>query len=228
MDVAAPKPFSWSYSKLKAYEICPRRYHETDILKAWPEERSENLTWGDAVHKAMADALRGKELPLAYSMYQPWIDKVNATKGELLVEEQCKWAITRDLTPTAWFSKTTWARTVADAVKIDLTAPATALVVDWKTGKSSNVDEVQLILTSLVALIQFPKLQCVRSDFVWLQEDDKTTQVIYRREAADHWAEIMPRVEKLQQATANTDFPPRPNPFCRRWCPVKTCEYWGH
>ena len=165
MNVAA-KPFSWSYSKLKNFEVCPRRYHELDIKKAWPEEPSEILTWGNAVHKAMATALRnGTELEPEYVIYQSWIDKVNKTAGKLLVEDQCKWAITRDFKATPWFSKTAWLRTVADVVKLD---DNVALVVDWKTGKSANVDDVQLTLTALLAFIHFPKLLRVRADFVWL------------------------------------------------------------
>src|SRR5262245_17098835 len=113
---ADSKGFAWSYSRLKGFEDCPRRYHETQILKRWPDERSENLEWGETVHAAIAKALKtGKELPLAFIAYQPWLDKVNRTKGELLVEDQCKWAITREFKPTAYFSKTVWARSQADA-----------------------------------------------------------------------------------------------------------------
>jgi PD-(D/E)XK nuclease superfamily len=229
--ITPKKEFSWSYSKLKAFEDCPRRYHETQVKKSetggplWPEEPSQILVWGDAVHKAMAEALKtGKELPTKFRIFQQWIDKVVRTEGELLVEDECQWAINRDMKPVAWFAKDVWLRCVADAVKLDYPA---ALVVDWKTGKSANCDPIQLLLTSLMAFVQFPKLQCVRSDFVWLQEDSQTTQVVYRNECADHWAELMPRVARLEHATIHENFPPMPGRFCRRWCPVRSCEYWG-
>jgi len=224
---AAPKAksFSFSYSKLKGFEVCPRRYYEVDVKKAWPEPRSEQLAWGDEVHLAMAKALKnGGELPLQFTMYQHWVDKVARTKGELLVEDQCKWAITRRFEPTAWFGQNVWCRSMADATKLD---EDVALIVDWKTCKSQNVDEVQLILCSLVAFAQYPKIQKIRADFVWLQEDTQTTMVIDRHEAADQWAEILPRVERLERATMEENFPPTPNNFCRSYCPVKTCEYWG-
>ena len=113
---------------------------------------------------------------------------------------------------------------IADAVKLD---DDVALVVDFKTGKSLNVDPVQNVLVSLMMLIHFPKLKCVRSDFIWLQEDSQTTQVVFRHEASDRWAEIIPRVRRLQQATVYDSFPPIPNRFCKSWCPVKSCEYNG-
>ena len=75
--------------------------------------------------------------------------------------------------------------------------------------------------------LQFPKLQCVRSDFIWLQEDSQTTQAVYRTECDKYWAEIMPRVARLETATIKDNFPPMPGKFCRRWCPVKNCEFWG-
>lgn len=217
------RPFAFSYSKLKNFETCPRRYHELDVKKAWGEARSEQLTWGDAVHAAMAAALKEKkDLSPEFAVYQPWVDKVARTPGDLLVE--CRWAITQEFKPTPWFGKQVWLRSIADAVKLD---DQVALIVDWKTGKSSNVDPVQLVLTALVAFIQFPKLQYVRADFVWLEEDDQTTQVIRRDEAGDHWAELLPRVERLKTAVETNNFPPLPNRFCAKWCPVKSCEYHG-
>lgn len=217
--------FTWSYSSLHDFETCPRRYNEK---KNFPEERSENLIFGDAVHAAMAEALRsGNSLPLAYKSYQHWIDKVNRSAGEILVEDQCRWAIDKNFKSTAWFSKTVWMRTVCDVVKVDLSEPAMALVIDWKTGKSINVDELQLTMMALMTFIQFPTLRRVRADFIWLQEDDKTTQIVERAEIADHWAEIMPRVAKLKAAVEEENFPPKPNRLCKKWCPVKSCEFWG-
>jgi len=219
------KAFSWSYSRLKAYEDCPNRYYQLQIAKSVQEEKTELLQWGDDVHKAMALALLGKkELSTTFRIYQPWVDKVLATPGELLVEDQCRWAITKDFAPTTWFSKTVWLRAIADAVKLN---KEVALVVDWKAGKSQNGDPVQLVLTSLMMFAQFPELKAVRSDFIWLQEDHQTTQVVYREEIPDLWAEIMPRVKKLEKASLDNRFPPNPGRFCRSWCPVRSCEYHG-
>jgi CRISPR/Cas system-associated exonuclease Cas4 (RecB family) len=222
---ALAKPAAWSYSRLNDFESCPRRYVETKILKKWPEERSAQLELGDEIHAAMAATLQhGTPLPSSFAVFQPWIDSVNKTPGELLVEERCKFAITRDFKPTPWFSDKVWLRAIGDAVKLDSDV---ALAVDWKTGKSLNADTLQLSLLSLVLLASFPKLQCVRADFIFLNEDSQITEVIYRDEMADKWAEIIPRVQKLETATREDNFPPRPGRFCQSWCPVQTCEYHG-
>ena len=225
MDDVAQKRFSFSFSRLKSFEVCPRRYYETNVLRRWGEETSEHLTYGDDVHKAMAAALKtGTELPAKFVSFQPWLDKVNRTPGELLVEGDCRWALTADLKPTAWYSDKAWMRSIADAVKLSTDV---ALVVDWKSGKSLNGDPVQLTMMSLSAFAHFPRLQCIRSDFIWLQEDAQTTQVVHRHQIADKWAEILPRVKRLEQATIDENFPPTPNRFCRRYCAVRSCEFWG-
>ena len=93
MTSSPQRPFTWSYSRLTGFELCPRRYDEVTRRKLWGEETSEQLTYGDDVHLAMAAALRGTPLPATLRFIKHWIDKVLRTPGELLVE--CKWAMTR-------------------------------------------------------------------------------------------------------------------------------------
>jgi hypothetical protein len=173
----------------------------------------------------MAQALRdGTDLPTKFHVCQKWVNKVRKVEGELLIEDDCQWAINRDFQPTAWFAKDVWLRCIADAVVLKYPA---GMVVDWKAGKSANVDPIQLLLTSLMMFLQFPKLDRVVSLFVWLKENHMTEARVDREDAADHWAEIMPRVERLAEATRRNNFPPTPGRFCRNWCPVESCEHHG-
>ena len=52
------KPFSWSWSKIKNYEMCPRRHYNVDVLKAYQDD-SDNLRRGNAVHEYLAKRLTG-------------------------------------------------------------------------------------------------------------------------------------------------------------------------
>ena len=115
-------------------------------------------------------------------------------------------------------------RCIADAVKLNYPA---AMVIDWKAGKSANVDPVQLLLTSLMLFLQFPKIDRVVSVFVWLNENHMTEARVDRADATNHWAEILPRVERLAEATRRNNFPPMPGRFCKRYCPVTSCEFHG-
>ena len=56
-----PKPFAWSYSRLKNFESCPKRHWHLDIQKDIKEEEGEALLWGNVVHKALADRVQFRE-----------------------------------------------------------------------------------------------------------------------------------------------------------------------
>jgi len=227
MDQVLEKSFAFSFSRLKAFEDCPRRYYETSVLKnKWPEEKSSMLVWGDEVHAAMAHALRtGNPLPTKFHIYQHWVDDLLEEPGELLVEDDCQWAINKHLKPTPWFAKDVWMRAIADAIVLN---PQKALVIDWKTGKSLNGDPVQLIMTSLMLFCHFPKLQTIEAKFIWLTENEETVlEIKKKRDVIIQWTELLPRVKRLEKGTRYNKFPPQPGRFCRSWCPVKSCEYHG-
>jgi hypothetical protein len=227
MDAKTTTPFTWSYSKLHGYETCPRKLYEEEILKCWPKERSELLDEGDEVHAALALALRdGSKLPLKFRMYEKWLTWVRELPGERLIERDAQWACTRQFQPTLWSAPDVWLRCKADVAVVDIPRKI-GIIIDWKNGKSINVDPIQLTLTSLMALIQFPELGGVRADFVWLKEGEQTSQSVMRSEAADQWAELMPRVERYRQALATTNFPMTPNRLCGQYCAVKSCEHNG-
>src|SRR3954463_259124 len=88
-----PKPFTWSYSKLKNFETCPKRHLHLDILKDVKEEDSDQLTWGNYVHKALADRIsKGTNLPKGMEDYETWCEKISQTDDpentQIMVEQK--------------------------------------------------------------------------------------------------------------------------------------------
>jgi hypothetical protein len=214
-----PKAFSWSFSRLKNYETCPKRYYEIDIQKNY-KESSAQLDWGGKVHEAMADAIKtGTPLPTDIP-FQRWINSVNKFKGEKLVEQ--KWALTKEFQPTEWFSPLAWFRSVGDFVGI--AAPG-ALILDWKTGKPTR-DSQQLMLTAACVFAFHPDVHEVDSGFVWLKDDAITSEHYTRADMPKHWMDIIPRVQRMEQATATLTFPPQPDRLCKKYCPVSSCPFW--
>lgn len=220
---------AWSYSKVKAFETCPRRYHEVNLLKKYTDT-SDALLEGNVVHKGIATALETRGLlPEPLKQYQRWVDAVACGPGELFVEKQ--YAVAEgskvdwlELKQTGWFGKDVWFRTIVDALRVN---GDVAHAIDWKTGKMKNVDVVQLMLVATAVFVHFPKVERCRTDFVWLKDDANTTEDYSRHEMRDHWLELLPRVNLLVRATEATAFPPKPGGLCRSYCPVKTCEYHG-
>jgi hypothetical protein len=120
-----PKPFSFSYSRLKNYETCPKRYYNIDVAKNYKEPDSEQLTYGNTVHKVLADAISGKNpLPEGYKKLQKHVDRFGPPGPGTLVEQQL--AVTKDFGPTTWFGDDVWFPGVLDAVKI--VGPVAAIV----------------------------------------------------------------------------------------------------
>lgn len=215
------KPFTWSYSRLKNYETCPRRYQQTDILKNF-QDTSEALTFGNQLHEAIAKYIdKAVALPIAFKAYQSWADKMKGGDFTTLVEQ--KYAIRQDFGPTTYFAKDVWYRGVADVVRI---RGPVALAVDWKTGKVLE-DGVQLALMAQCIFSHHPEVQAIRTEFVWLKEDTTTREDFTRGEMAAIWSGLMPRVTALKQAYDANEYPPKTGHLCNRWCPVTTCEHNG-
>lgn len=218
-----PRPFSWSYSKLKNFETCPKRSWHLDHAKDIKEEESEQLIYGNMVHKVLANAVSGEEqLPNHFKHLQPLVDKITAGgNAKILVEQQL--AITKDFGPTDWFGNDAWYRGIADVIKI---VGPVAAVLDYKTGKIIE-DGVQLALMAQCVFAHHPDIQKIRTEFVWLKEDAVTRADFDRNDMAGVWAGVLPRVQLLEDAHKNANFPPKPGYLCRKWCPVDACPHHG-
>lgn len=216
------KAFAWSFSKIKNFEKCPKRYYEVDVAKTYKETEGEALLWGNQVHAALAAAITGKApLPESMALYQKWVDRVRAGPGQLVVEQ--KYAITKALGRTEWFAPNAWYRGIGDVVRVH---GKVALVLDWKTGKV-DPDSVQLALMAQCVFANFPDVQRVRSEFVWLAHDTTSPEVYSRADMVDVWNDLLPRVDSLEHATIKQNFPPKPGGLCRKWCVVQSCPYHG-
>lgn len=216
-----PKPFAWSYSKIKNFETCPKRYWHYDVSKDVKEPEGEALQYGNAVHAALAAALLGEPLPNHFKNLQSWVDRILTREGKILTEQ--KLAITDEFEPCDWFAKTAWYRGIADVIKI---TGRVALAIDWKTGKIVE-DGSQLALMAQCIFSHHPEVERIRTEFVWLKEDATTRADFARTDMADVWKGLLPRVALLQNAHETMTFPPKPGGLCRKWCSVQSCPHQG-
>jgi hypothetical protein len=228
--IIAP-PFSWSFSKLEAYETCPRRYYETQVLKSWAEEKGEAALYGDAFHKVAADRLLKKVYKPGAEGYgqiiEPWAAKIERIGGPLFVEQ--KWALADDFAKTGWFEKyqrPAWFRGIGDVVALSRNEQV-ALAIDWKTGNIKE-NSAQLALMAVLVFAHYPTVQAIRSEFIWLKHDASTREDFKRTDVPAVWASILPRVQKLRDAHGATDFPEKPGGLCKKYCPVRSCKSNGN
>lgn len=220
-----PKEFSWSYSKVKNYEGCPRKHFHVDLVRDIKEEESDALTWGNRIHEAAAQRLGPRHVPLPAGMefLTDWITRVElgAQGGKLLVEQ--KYAMTRHMQPCSYFDHRTWVRGIADVL---ILKPPVALSLDWKSGKIVE-DSVQLALVGALLFAHYPDIEKIRSTFVWLKEGAQTDVYMTREDLVSLWDGLMPRVAALEQSAISGVYPPKPSGLCKRYCPVESCEFHG-
>lgn len=208
---------------MTSFETCPRKHYHTKVAKDIPDPPGEAAMWGQAVHKHLEErAKSSKPLPDHLKHCEPIVAKILSHDGKRLVEEQI--ALTRDLRPTTWFGKDVWCRGVVD---IGIVNDKNAVILDWKTGKRKP-DNDQMKLFAAFAFKQYAWIEKVTTAFVWLQENKTDKEVFVREEhEAGIWQEVMPRVIRMENAYAKDSWPAKPSGLCKKYCPVRSCEFYG-
>lgn len=222
-----------SYSKVKNFETCPKKYWEVDVQKNF-KDQSPQLAEGDEVHRVMAvHAKSGAPLEGVYAPYDHWLhgrnerdygptrDGILTLPGTILIEQ--KFAITRDFQPAPFFGKNVWWRGIGDIIRIDDTV---AHYRDYKTGKMKH-DATQLMIVAQMIFSHYPNVRRILAQFVWMQEDVVTSEFYSREDMLAQWPALIDRYNALNHAHVTCTFPPTPNRLCAQYCPVLSCPYHG-
>ena len=217
----AAKITQWSYSRWKTYSQCPRKAMYI-YLKKMPTPSSPQMERGTLIHAMAEDYLNGvKKVPEAsLRLFKDQLKKLRAVGAS--PEQELVFTKTWDL--TGWTSGDAWLRMKLDAIAMP--APATALVVDFKTGKKYDDHVDQSDLYALGAFMAIPTIDTVESEFWYLDIGDMLTKT-YRR--AD-----LPQLKKewdlaIRPMLNDTKFAPLPSRGCL-WCPFSKlkggpCEF---
>jgi len=212
-----------SFSAIKLFENCPKRYYLQRVTKEIQDEGSEASLYGNRIHEALEARLKGSELTTETKKYEALcsaIDKLAADpKAELLVEHQL--TLTENLTPTSWFAKDAWLRSILDVLVV---RGDQAIVMDWKTGKR-RPDFTQLQMFALQVFKHYPDVNEVTSTFVWLKDMAMDAEVYKRDDANVMWEDLLKRINRIYQSVESDNWPAKPSGLCR-FCPAKhMCEY---
>ncbi len=212
-----------SYSSIKDFEGCPRRYHEVRILKNFKSKDTDATLYGTAVHKAFEEYVRdGAELPPQYSQFKRFVEPLAKLKGTVLCEE--KMAIKADFTPCGFFDKDVWFRGIPDYLHIN-SAGTVARVADYKTGKSSRyADPGQLELLSAMIMSYYPKVQVVKGVLLFVVVGDIVKAEFRREQFPEIMSKWAGRANDIEAAVDHGVWNPRSSALCR-FCPVHSCEY---
>jgi CRISPR/Cas system-associated exonuclease Cas4 (RecB family) len=214
--------FSWSYSALKDFENCPRKYHEIRVLKNYQVKKSEQILYGESLHKAAEEYVKdGTPIPKQFAFMQPIIDALLSKNGEKHAEFQM--ALNHELQPCGFFDKDVWVRGLADLLIIDHDENM-AWVVDYKTGSNKYPDKSQLELMALMVMTYFPNVVQVNGGLLFVVKGGLVKHKIRREEYDELWWKYKERVANIAAAKENNVWNPKQSGLCG-WCEVNSCEF---
>lgn len=222
----------WSYTMLDQFANCPRQaYHRYILKEKGPETEAQRK--GNELDRAMEDRLtKGTPLPEEWQKYEGYAASLKAVP-DVQLYAQLKLGIKRDFTPSDFFGPDVWGRGVLDValVKRRTSSSAnTAIITDWKTGKSNEGKPwsnggLQLKIFALLLFCHFPGLDKITALNLWLR-DMKPGNVynFLRKDRAELWKEVLPKVMAVEKAFATGNWPEAPGPLCG-YCDVTACKY---
>ena len=211
-----------SFSAIKLYENCPKRYYHQRVTKEVQDTGGEASRYGERIHEFLEQRLvNDTKLPQEVEKYEVLCQTIEkmARGGELHAERQL--TLTEDLTPTSWFADDAWLRSILDVL---ILKEDTAIVLDWKTGKR-RPDFTQLEMFALQVWKHFPEVVNIKTTFVWLKEMKMDSEEFSRDQSSEMWQNLLARINRIYKSAETENWPAKPSGLCR-FCPAQNmCEY---
>ena len=214
---------TWSFSSLKTFQQCPRKYYRTKIAKDIREPDTQATLYGKSVHTAAEEFIRdGTPIPEQYAYVRPMMENLKRIEGDKHCE--VKLGFTKNLEPCAFDAENVWWRGIADLVVIN-ESKKLAYSIDYKTSKSARyADTKQLDLVAIGIFKHFPNIVRVKSALAFVVSKEFVQ--------AEHHVEMVPKyiekpaqdVARIEAAIENGVWNPIQGPLCK-FCAVKDCEY---
>ena len=222
MSKAAP----WSFSRIKAFEQCPKQFYHEKVLKQYPFIQTDAMIYGNQFHKACEDYIgKGEPIPERFMYIKDALDKLNQRKGVKICEQRL--GVTANLEPCTFGARNVWFRGIVDLAILDEDS-GIGWIIDYKTGKSAKyADKGQLELMALAIFAHYPKITSIRAGLLFVVANKlvkETYEVVDRANLWEKWASNYATMEKAFEADV---WNPRPSGLCKRHCPVTECAHNG-
>lgn len=214
----------WSFSKLKAFDTCPKQFYHLKIARDYTEPETDALRLGSEVHEHCELYIRDNTpLPDEYKHFGPVLDALNSKTGTKLAEY--KMGVTEELKPCMFDDDDVWWRGIVDLLIVD---NELAWVVDYKTGKSTKyADTDQLELMALATFAHFPEVNKVRGGLLFLMAKELIRVTYKRAQREELWSKWMGKLKDLEDAARVDTWNAKPSGLCRKHCVVTECPHNG-
>jgi len=213
----------WSFSSLKTFQQCPRKYYHTKVAKDIVEPDTKATMYGKTAHTVAEEFVRdAKPIPETFEYMKATLDTLKDIPGDKLCE--VKLGLTKNLEACEFNAPNVWWHGIADLVVINQ-EKGVAHSVDYKTSKSARyADAKQLDLVACGLFAKFPQIKRVKSALIFIVSKEFVKK--------EHHREMMPKyiespaqdVARIEAALDNGVWNPIQGPLCK-FCAVKYCEY---
>lgn len=215
---------TWSYSSLKTFEQCAKKYYHVKVAKDVPYSDTEATLYGKEFHKAAEDFMgKGTPIPDKFKYAQDTLNALSAIPGEKFCELELGVKLTEfGYEPCAFEDPDYWWHGIADLLIID---EDKAFLVDYKTSKNAKYADVkQLDILAAAVFTLFPQVKRIKSALLFVVSGE-----IVRKDHESAWRDayfklFTPELERLAGAYESGVWNAVTSPLCK-FCPVKQCEF---
>jgi hypothetical protein len=217
---------AWSYSSIKTFDQCPKKYHHLRILKDYKDADSTATVYGKDLHKAAEDYIKdGTPIPPQFSFVQETLQALNKIEGEKHCEIKLGVA-KRDgkFAPCDFFAKDVWWRGIADLLIVN-EEKQTAYLVDYKTSKNAKyADTKQLDLLAGAVFTHYPKIMEIKSALLFVVSNEMVKKKHEFMMQTSYLNSMEPELTRLEAAIKTNVWNPVSGPLCK-FCPVTSCAH---
>ena len=216
----------WSYSSMKLFEQCRRKYLHVRVLKDVVEPETESMRYGTLFHEAAENYVKlGTPIPPHFTYAKDAIDKLLQYPGERFCEYEM--GVTEDLEPCEFGAPDVWYRGIADLLIVNRDT-GEARVIDYKTGKSAKyADPDQLELMSLCVFKHFPEITRVKAGLLFVVANAFVKAQFTTMDEPLLWRRWKERHASLQASYDLDMWNPSRSGLCKRHCSVLSCSHNG-
>ena len=220
-----PKIPAWSFSSIKTFDQCPKKFYHLKVAKDFQEDQNaEHLIYGTRFHEAAEFYIRDdKPLPHEFHYAKASLDRLKAFPGEKLCEYEM--GLTENLEPCGFKAPNVWWRGIADLIVL---RDDMAFVLDYKTGKSAKyADKGQLELMALAVFKHFPQVKRVKAGLLFVVANAFPKAEYTREQEGDIWQKWLTDYAKMKMAYETGVWNPRTSGLCKKHCVVMACPHNG-
>jgi hypothetical protein len=217
---------AWSYSSIKTFDQCPKKYFHLRIKKDFKDEDSTATIYGKELHSAAEEFIKsGTPIPPRFSFIAPTLEALNNIGGEKHCELKLGVA-KRDgkFAPCDFFAKDVWWRGIADLLIVNK-EKRTAYLVDYKTSKNAKyADTKQLDLLAGAVFVHYPEVVEIKSALLFVVSNEIVKKKHEYIMKTSYMNSMEPELIRLEAAIKNDVWNPVSGPLCR-FCPVTGCAH---